>query len=201
MRKALGFFMAAVLLIAAFTVLPIHGEAGIYDGVIRLHVLAATDSEEDQALKLAVRDAVLEKTQAVLKNVQDRGEAERILRKELPVLQKAAEQELTARGAPNTVRVTLGEEEYPTKRYEQLAFPAGEYLSLRVMIGEAQGENWWCVLFPPLCLSAATDKREVETTCLSAGLTGEQYRMIADTDKTRYKLRFKILEVAEELWG
>jgi stage II sporulation protein R len=201
MRKVIGFFMAAVLMIAAFTVLPIHGEAAIYDNVIRLHVLAASDSREDQALKLAVRDAVLKKTQKTLKNTQDRSEAEKILRESLPMIQQTAEQALAAQGAPNTVHVSLDEERYPTRQYEELAFPAGEYLSLRVMIGEARGQNWWCVLFPPLCLSTATDRRETEAACLSAGLTGEQYRMIADTDKTKYKLRFKILEVAEELWG
>ena len=200
MRKTIGFLMAAILLVAAFTVLPVHGEAGIYDNVIRLHVLAASDSEQDQALKLAVRDAVLEEAQTVLKSAKDRAEAEAILRTNLPAFEEAARAALANCGASNTVSVSLGEEEYPTKRYEKLAFPAGEYLSLRVMIGEAQGQNWWCVLFPPLCLSAATDRRETETACLSAGLTGEQYRMIADTDKTKYKLRFKILEVAEEIW-
>lgn len=200
MKKALGFLMAATLLTAAFMILPIHGEAGIYDSVIRLHVLADSDSEEDQALKLAVRDAVLEKTRTLLKDVNDREEAERILRTALPEIETTAREALVSAGAPNTVTVTLGEECYPTREYEQLAFPAGEYLSLRVMIGEAKGKNWWCVLFPPLCLSAASDTSESETVCLSAGLTGEQYRMIADTDETKYKLRFKILEVAEEIF-
>ena len=102
--------------------------------------------------------------------------------------------------AGDTVTVTLGQETYPTRQYERLAFPAGEYLSLRVMIGEAAGQNWWCVLFPPLCLSAAAEQ-DTEAICLSAGLTGEQYRVIADTDSTTYKLRFKILEVAEALFG
>ncbi len=200
MKKALGFLMAAILLIAAFMILPIHGEAGIYDSVIRLHVLAASDSERDQALKLTVRDAVLEKTRTLLENVDQKEDAARILQDALPEIEAVAEDTLLRAGAPNTVSVTLGEECYPTREYEQLAFPAGKYLSLRVMIGEAEGKNWWCVLFPPLCLTAATDAKENETVCLSAGLTGEQYRMIADTDETKYKLRFKILEVAEEIF-
>lgn len=200
MKKALGFLMAAILLAAAFMILPIHGEAGIYDSVIRLHVLAASDSEEDQALKLVVRDAVLEKTQTLLKNVDQKEDAERILEGALPEIRAVAEEALRHADAPNTVTVTLGKECYPTREYEQLAFPAGQYLSLRVMIGEAEGKNWWCVLFPPLCLTAATDARESETVCLSAGLTGEQYRMIAGTDETKYKLRFKILEVAEGMF-
>ena len=202
MKKWLGFLMAAVMLVAAFMILPIHGEAELYDNVIRLHVLANSDSEEDQALKLTVRDAVLKKTQTLLENVDSKEEAEAILRQDLPVIEQTARDALRAAGAENTVTVELGQESYPTREYERLAFPAGEYLSLRVMIGEAEGQNWWCVLFPPLCLTAATaqSEQETEAVCLSAGLSGEQYRMIADTDETKYKLRFKILEVAEELF-
>ena len=203
MKRWLGFLMAAVMLVTAFMILPIHGEAGLYDNVIRLHVLANSDSEEDQALKLTVRDAVLEKTKTLLENVDGREQAERVLRQNLPVIEQTAKDALRAAGAENTVAVDLGQEHYPTREYESLAFPAGKYLSLRVMIGEAEGQNWWCVLFPPLCLTAATaqSKQETETVCLSAGLTGEQYRMIADTEETKYKLRFKILEVAEELFN
>ena len=203
MKRWLGFLMAAVMLLTAFMILPIHGEAELYDSVIRLHVLANSDSEEDQALKLTVRDAVLEKTKTLLENVDGREQAERVLRQNLPVIEQTAKEALRAAGAENTVAVDLGQEHYPTREYESLAFPAGEYLSLRVMIGEAEGQNWWCVLFPPLCLTAATaqSKQETETVCLSAGLTGEQYRMIADTEETKYKLRFKILEVAEELFN
>ena len=200
MKRFFGFFMAAILLAAAFMILPVHGESGIYDSVIRLHVLAESDSERDQALKLTVRDAVLEKTQTLLEKADTKEAAEQILRNSLPAIEAAAEAALQEAGAPNTVAVMLGVEQYPTREYEQLAFPAGEYLSLRVMIGEAEGQNWWCVLFPPLCLSAAATREENETICLSAGLTGEQYRMIADTDETKYRLRFKILEVAEEIF-
>ena len=202
MKKWLGFLMAAVMLVTAFMILPIHGEAELYDNVIRLHVLANSDSEEDQALKLTVRDAVLKKTQTLLENVDSKEEAEAILRQNLPVIEQTARDALRAAGAENTVTVELGQESYPTREYERLAFPAGEYLSLRVMIGEAEGQNWWCVLFPPLCLTAATaqSEQETEAVCLSAGLSGEQYRMIADTDETKYKLRFKILEVAEEFF-
>ena len=201
MKKWLGFLGAFLLLVAALSILPIHGEAGLYDNVIRLHVLANSDSDEDQALKLVVRDAVLEKTEELLEGVSDRAAAQEILERALPEIKTVAEQAIAGVGASAAVCVTLSDEEYPTREYEQLAFPAGNYLSLRVMIGEAEGKNWWCVLFPPLCLTAATDAREQEAVCLSAGLTGEQYRLIADTDSTKYKLRFKILEVAEELFG
>lgn len=200
MKRFWGFFMAAAMLVAAFLILPIHGEAGIYDNVIRLHVLANSDSEADQAIKLTVRDAVTEKTQTLLQNVNNRAEAEAVLRQSLPLLEDTAREALRQAGSADAVAVTLSEERYPTRQYESLAFPAGEYLSLRVMIGEAEGQNWWCVLFPPLCLSAAS-AQDTEAVCLSAGLTGEQYRVIADTGSTTYKLRFKILEVAEAIFG
>ena len=201
MKRAVGFFLAAMLLIAAFAILPIHGEAAVYDSVIRLHVLANSDSEGDQALKLTVRDAVLKKTQEILKGVTTRDQAEQILRENLEVIRQSAEACVRKGGSKDVVAVSLGEERYPTREYENLAFPGGEYLSLRVMIGEAQGQNWWCVLFPPLCLSAATTKREAEEIFLSAGLTEQQYRIITDSDNTKYKLRFKILEVAENLFN
>ena len=195
MKKRISFFLAAVCLLAAFLVLPIHGEAEIYDNVIRLHVLAESDSGEDQALKLKVRDAVIAEGEALLANATDKEQAQQILQASLDRIREAAQNAVYREGSQAAVSVALGKESYPTRRYEAVALPAGEYLSLQVKIGEAQGQNWWCVLFPPLCLSAAS--AENETTCLSCGLTEEQYHLIADSDSTKYKLRFKILEVAQ----
>ena len=196
MRKILAFTVAFLLLFGAFMLLPVHGESEIYDSVIRLHVLANSDSDGDQAQKLLVRDRVIEVTGTLLKGAETRDEAEVILRQNLGKLREAAEEVLRQNGCFDAVAVSLGQEDYPTRRYERLAFPAGEYLSLRVMIGEAAGANWWCVLFPPLCLSAATTKKEAEEAFLAAGLTEEQYRIITDSGKGKYRLRFKILEVA-----
>ena len=196
MRKILAFTVAFLLLFGAFMLLPVHGESEIYDSVIRLHVLANSDSDGDQAQKLLVRDRVIEVTGTLLKGAETRDEAEVILRQNLGKLREAAEEVLRQNGCFDAVAVSLGQEDYPTRRYERLAFPAGEYLSLRVMIGEAEGANWWCVLFPPLCLSAATTKKEAEEAFLAAGLTEEQYRIITDSGNGKYRLRFKILEVA-----
>lgn len=199
MKKWSSLFLAVVLLAGAFLILPVRGEAGVYDNVIRLHVLANSDSEEDQALKLTVRDAVLEKTEELLGGVGTRDEAEAILRGALPEIEETAARTLAEKGCGDGVAVTLSKEKYPRRTYEGLAFPAGEYLSLQVKIGRAEGHNWWCVLFPPMCLSAAAADRE--TVCLSAGLTEEQYRLITESESGKYKLRFKILEVAGELFG
>ena len=187
--------LCLLLLLLALTILPIHGEAAVYDSVIRLHVLANSDTAEDQALKLSVRDGVLAEAEPLLAHAADREEAARILSANLGRIRAAAERALRAAGSSLPVTVTLTQEEYPTRRYENLAFPAGRYLSLRVLLGEAEGQTWWCVLFPALCLTAATDKRQQEAALLSAGLTEEQYRIVTDTDKPRYKLRFKLLEL------
>lgn len=201
MKKYVLIVMALILIISTTMILPIHGEGEIYDSVIRLHVLADNDGEEAQALKLHVRDAVLAAAKPLLAGVKTKAEAEAIIKRSLPTLREAALAALRERGSTDPVTLTLTKEHYPTKTYEALAFPAGEYLSLRVKIGKAAGQNWWCVLFPPLCLSAATEKSEAEAAFLAAGLSEEQYRIITDTDKPKYKLRFKILEMAGALFS
>lgn len=196
MKKCIAVLLLFTLSVLCVTVLPVHGEEEIYDRVIRLHVLANSDGEEDQALKLCVRDAVLARAKELLGDVTTMEEAEATLAASLEDLAESAAVCLAANGSEYPVRVTLGKEQYPTRYYEKLAFPAGEYLSLRVLIGEGAGKNWWCVLFPPLCLSAASAKGD--TTKLAAGLTEEQYRMITETESPKYKLRFKVLETAKE---
>lgn len=184
----------AMVILMALSYLPIHGEAQIYDTVLRLHVLANSDSEEDQALKLKVRDAVLEVTAPLLEGVTDRNSAEETVRAHMTDIQAAAEAVVAENGSDQTVTIMLDMEDYPTRNYESCAFPAGEYLSLRVCLGEAEGQNWWCVLFPPLCLSAATDKEDPEDAFIQVGLSKEQYGIITETENTKYRVRFKILE-------
>lgn len=203
--KTIAALALSILLCATvLSVLPVHGEAEIYDSVIRLHVLANSDSERDQQDKLAVRDAILPVTATVVDGVTDRDEAAARLARSLPALEALAEETLAARGRPASVSVTLGQERYPTRAYEGFCFPSGEYLSLRVMIGEAVGQNWWCVLFPSLCLSAAQGGGETsaEQAFVAVGLTPEQYRIITESDEeTAYQLRFKLLEILERWYS
>lgn len=177
---------------------PIHGEAQIYDSVVRLHVLANSDSEEDQALKLAVRDAVLEITAPLLQGCTERERAIALLEESMPRIQEVAEKVIAQAGKDDRVRLELGLEDYPQKNYQSFCFPAGEYLSLRVCIGEAEGQNWWCCLFPPLCLGSATvSKQDAEDACISVGLTPTQYKIITETEEPVYKVRFKLLELIQ----
>lgn len=189
-KKILTVLITLTLLITTLAVLPVHGESEIYSNVLRLHVIANSDSEDDQNLKLLVRDAVLAEAQILLCNVYDRAKAEETVMQNIEILRSVAEKTVLDNGYDYPVAIELGEEEYPTKNYESCSFPAGEYTSLRILIGEAAGQNWWCVLFPPLCLSAATDA----DAFASVGITDNQYQIITDSESTKYKIRFKILE-------
>ena len=197
MRKILLFCSVMFLTVMVIGLLPVSGEERIYDDVIRLHVLANSDSEEDQALKLKVRDGVIAKVGELLEGCEGREEAEAVLSREesLSEIEKAAAEVIAGEGYGYAVSVSLGEEKYPRRTYESLCFPSGVYTSLRVRIGEAEGQNWWCVLFPRLCLGAATKGNE--DAFVHAGFTPDQYKIVTDTDQPEYEVRFKILEMIE----
>ena len=194
-KRILILFLTLIFLIGVLTVLPIHSESQIYESVLRLHVIANSDSDEDQALKLLVRDAVLFEAEEILQGISDRNTAEQAITQNLERLRLRAKETIIESGYSYSVSIKLGKENYPTKNYESCAFPAGEYTSLQIMIGEASGQNWWCVLYPPLCLSAATDK----DAYASVGITDSQYQIITETQNPKYKIRFKILESFSEI--
>lgn len=154
--------------------------------LVRLHVLAVDDSHREQEVKLQVRDRVLETLQPALAGVENREEAVTILENRLPEIQSAAK---TVAG-DRAVHVTLSEEYYPTRVYDGFSLPAGQYTSLRVVLGEGQGHNWWCVVYPPLCITAAEASREAIET-----MGPDTARIITESDG--YVVKFKILE----LWG
>ena len=188
----------ALTLWAVNTYAPIHGEEKIYDSVIRLHVIASSDSEEDQALKLKVRDALLAEMPRVLTDCESRDEARKNLEDALPSLTECARSVLSREGYTYGCSLSLTDEKYPTRSYEDVCFPAGEYCSLQVKLGESEGKNWWCVLFPELCLSGASS---AESAFIEVGFTPEQYKIITESDETKYKIRFKFLEVIEDALG
>ena len=195
----LKFFEIALLIgLAVFLTsgaLALRTQDELADKVVRLHVLANSDSEEDQALKLRVRDAVLEQATAILEQSADRREAESRLRGQLLELERIAAKEIAAEGYDYPVTVNLENTDFPTKEYDGFTLPAGEYLALRVIIGEGKGQNWWCVVFPPLCTTAATD---LEETAVAAGLDGEDISLITEEDEG-YVLKFRAVELWENL--
>ncbi|MBO5312684.1 MAG: stage II sporulation protein R [Clostridia bacterium] len=195
MRTIVTVLISAIVFFALNSIIPTKEECEIYNSTIRLHVVANSDSEKDQAVKLEVRDAILEKMSEI--KAQSKEEALLTVKGEKDELEEIAEQVLKSNGITDEVKIEIGEESYPTRYYDDFALPAGTYTSVRVLIGEGDGQNWWCVLYPPLCTSQAIESEE---DSIAVGLTKDQYSLI--TGKTKeYKIKFKILEMAKEAFG
>lgn len=164
--------------------------------VLRLHVIANSDSDRDQALKLAVRDAVLAEATPLLEGAADPQAAETALMPHLDQLARLGQQVLADAGCGDSITVSIEDTWFPTRNYDSFSLPAGNYRALRVVIGEGEGQNWWCVVFPPLCLGSVTE--EVVDAAAEAGLTEDQIALITGQDG-QYVLKFKLIEWWEEL--
>ena len=188
MKHTARLIICLLLCTLVIAALAVSGEEEIYHDVIRLHIIAASDSERDQSFKLLVRDAVLETYGSALTSCPTRDDARAVLEPLLPAVETLAEA-----GCDAPVAVTLGEETYPTRDYETFSLPAGKYLSLRILIGDAAGHNWWCVLYPPLCLDTALEE--------SSQLTDAEYGLLRGNNQGKYSVKFKVLELLEELFS
>ncbi len=186
---ALLLALAVVLLLGAAS---LHRQDGLQEKIVRLHVIANSDSERDQAMKMDVRDAVLAQAETILQQASDRAEALERLNAELPALEQVA---FDACGGAYPVRAALEMAEFPLKEYDGFALPAGEYMALRVIIGEGAGRNWWCVVYPPLCTASCT---ELEDTALRAGMDDRDVQFITEADGG-YTLKFRAVELWERL--
>ena len=199
MKRRLHPIEAALMLSAALILtsgaVALHTQSELADRVVRLHVLANSDSEEDQTLKLKVRDAVLERAAEALRGAENREDACQRLAAILPELESTADNVIASAGYDYGVRAELAETPFPSREYDGFSLPAGKYLALRILIGEAAGKNWWCVVFPPLCTAAASD---IPATALDGGLTEREVALITEADNG-YVLKFKSVELWQTL--
>lgn len=168
------------------------------DSVIRFHVIANSDSEADQALKLAVRDRVLEEAEGLYPEGATLEQAQAALEGHLNTLAAAGRAVVEEQGYDYPVSARLEDCWFPTKEYEDFALPAGNYTALRVTIGEGKGQNWWCVAFPPLCLGAAS---ETVDQALEAGYFTPDQGALVTGDGEQYVLKFKAMELLGEVRG
>ncbi len=173
-------------------------ESALADQILRLHVVANSDSDSDQARKLLVRDAVLAEASRLLEGVGDRKGAEAALSPHLEELAQAGAEALARTGHMEPVTVTLADQWFPTKEYDGFSLPAGQYRALKVTIGEGRGRNWWCVVFPPLCLASVSEE-SVETAA-GGVLSEDQIALITGQDGG-YVLKFRLIEWWQELTG
>ena len=174
------------------------------DKLIRFHVIANSDSDEDQNLKLKVRDAIIDYLQPKLSNSKSIEESESIIINEYNKLEEISKSIITKNGYDYDVKIGIDYSNFPTKQYSNIVLPAGEYKALRIVIGEGKGKNWWCVMFPPLCfvdeqkgvIDKATDDKLKEV------LTEEEYELIAQNTRkqvSKAQVKFKIVEVLQNI--
>lgn len=172
--------------------------------LIRFHVLANSNSEQDQSLKLKVRDDVIKYLKPKLENSNDIKQTEKIIKYEKNNIIKICKNTIRQNGYSYDVDVNLGYSKFPTKQYSSVVLPSGQYKSLKITIGKGQGKNWWCVMFPPLCFvdeqNNIIDKETDEK--LKEVLTKEEYEMIVEKDKRdldNLQIKFKIIEIFEKI--
>lgn len=187
MKKAIQMLIILLLAGAAVNI----GQTGsalseIEHSVIRLHILASSDSTADQTQKLLVRDALLEHASAWIPADADFSAGCEALRTRLPDIQRTAEQTLRAAGCEDTVTVSLTESAFPARQYGDVTLPEGQYQALRVEIGAAEGQNWWCVMYPALCIPAASVSAEDV-------LDADAYALVSNPEE--YEVRLKCVEL------
>lgn len=183
--KAVSVALAGCLVLS---VCNFHGTCeGVRESVVRLHILAHSDSAEDQALKLKVRDAVLAASADWQETAATQEEAVALAEERLPQLQTVAQQVVTAEGYDYPVKAEVCRMYFTTRQYDTLTLPAGQYDAVRLTIGAGEGQNWWCVMYPPLCVGAATDRRQ------AASLWSDNQKELVEGGD-RYVVKFKVVE-------
>ncbi|HEY5585944.1 MAG TPA: stage II sporulation protein R [Ruminiclostridium sp.] len=173
--------------------------AGLSQNLVRLHVIANSDSASDQALKLEVRDAIIAVMKTKLASSKDINETKAIINDNLKNIEEVSNEVIKKNNSSYGVKATMGNYAFPTKTYGDIALPAGEYQALRVVIGSGTGANWWCVLFPPLCFVDATHGVIPDSVKqdLKSSLSSEEYGIITTADNNEdipVKIKFKLVE-------
>ncbi len=187
----IAFFSAFVLCIAISMISFENGCQNIRQDVLRLHVIANSDTAKDQELKLKVRDELLKKGREIFGKKQDKQSAQKEAEKNSALLTETAKKVIAENGYNYNVKLEIGKSRFPTKTYETITLPAGEYDAVRVIIGDGAGKNWWCVMFPPLCLPAATDDKKIDDV-----LNEKELKIVKSNPK--YEIRFWVVEKYQE---
>ena len=183
----IAIYLLAITMLLSF--LPTELEAEIYEDTVRLHILANSDSSEDQALKIEIRDRILQKYGEDLRKYGTKSEAEASIKALLTQIESDAERWIDEMGYAYSVRATLTEEWYETRDYGDFSLPCGIYTSLRIIIGSGKGQNWWCIMYPPLCTELACEDAPADDGLID--YTKEEIKLIGGG---KYQIKFKILE-------
>ncbi|MDU5081369.1 stage II sporulation protein R [uncultured Tissierella sp.] len=164
---------------------------GFKDEIIRFHIRANSDKEEDQALKLKIRDEILKEMNDKFRDTKSIGESRRIIKDNMEEMKYITERVIKEEGKDYNVAVTLGQDNFPTRKYGNLVLPSGEYETLLITLGEGKGQNWWCVMFPPLCF--------VDVTHSVAYNLEKELGVTLEEEKPKLKLKWKTAEIMKKL--
>ena len=187
MKLFIKSLCSAMLICIIFSVIPFCAECtDISDEVFRLHIIANSDSQADQKLKLKVRDRVLEYTEKLYKKAKSRYDAKKLTAENLQAIADTALRELRQNGCDCPVKAEIKKMYFDTRHYGKVTMPSGMYEALRIIIGRGEGHNWWCVMYPSMCIGASTDY-----DALKKKTTGKQYDIMTEGG---FEFRFKIVE-------
>ena len=193
MKRITNLLLIVTMMLAitlTISVIPTEKDAAIYEDTLRLHILANSDSESDQALKYRIRDKLLTKYGALLSTAESPDGAKEKIINLADEIERDVEEWISDEGYNYGCSITIGTEWYDTREYEAFTLPKGYYTSLRVMLGDAGGQNWWCVMYPPLCLDIASEETPEDDAV--SGYTDEEYSLVTNGG---YRVRFKLLEL------
>lgn len=195
------FFIAALVLSAAFNFGVVQGE-NISDSVLRLHIPANSNSVWDQEIKLKIRDKVIEKYSSFLKETQKKEDAEKVIKEKLADIEKDVNIWLIQEGVDYKATVSLSYSDFPAKDYGKVKLPSGTYKALKIVLGSGKGENWWCIMFPPLCFVEGSVKKmeEKDYEVLKKELGKTAFELVTKEGKSVY-VKFKIIEIVNKLIG
>ena len=197
MKKALYYGLVLLFVGIFIAVFPTEGEGDIYTDTIRLHILARSDSESDQKIKLEIRDRLLAEYGERLSSYTSKDDAAEAISFLLQDITADVDMWLKELDCDVKCKVYLTEEWYDTREYENFILPQGTYTSLKIVIDEGVGKNWWCVMFPPLCLDIATENAPADDATI--GYTEEEISLI--TKPKRYNVKFKVLEIISDIFA
>lgn len=183
----------AFVLVVIYSLIPFQAQCGnISNDVFRLHILANSDSNYDQSVKLKVRDRVLEYSKSLFESASSKEEAESLISQNLDDITSVAQNELQNLGCDKTVKAEIKKMYFTTRYYDSYTLPSGMYDALRITIGSGKGHNWWCVMYPSICISAASEQDEKAKQALDDG----EYDIIKNE---KYSYKFKVVELFEKL--
>ncbi|MCI9016213.1 MAG: stage II sporulation protein R [Clostridia bacterium] len=194
------FLLFLYILVSAFSYVDAVSQ-NLSNNVFRLHVIANSDSENDQNLKYLVRDNILSYMNSICKDVSTKQEAINIVKNHMEDFKKIAIDTINSEGYDYSVDIGIGNFSFPTKNYGDISLPSGYYDALRIKIGEAKGQNWWCVMFPPLCFVDVSSGivSDESKDIMKKDLSSEEFSLISNEDNSEISFKFKLIEFLQNV--